>query len=173
MTKILLASLLVMTGALATNNAAFAQEAMHETVSNVEVVTTSHLEPGFAAFNTRAVRNFKKTYNNAEQPKWLRFKDGYTAIFTRDGIRYRVDYDKRGFWNGTQKDYTEDKLPRDIRARVKSVYYDYTIFWVNEVTLPEVLTGPVYFIHIEDAKSFKNISVYDDEMKVMNEFRKK
>ena len=89
-----------------------------------------------------------------------------------DAVKYRVDYDNKGHWNGTLRNYAEDKLSRDVRSIVKSEYFDYSIKWVWEISVPGLTGGPVYIIHVEDEKSFKNIEVHNGEMKVLEQYDK-
>src|SRR5687767_2892082 len=117
--------------------------------------------PAFAGISTKAVKNFTKTYKNADNANWFVIKDGYLAQFKQDGITTKVFYNPKGRWIGNLRCYFEDKLPRDIRHLVKSHYYDYNIFYVQEVT---VGNATVYLVKIEDKTSLKTIRVQDGEM---------
>jgi hypothetical protein len=89
-----------------------------------------------------------------------------------DDVRFRVEYDVRGNWSATEKDYFEAKLDRDVRKVVKRVYFDYTITSIREIITNTFFTTPIYIIHIEDEKSFKNVAVYDGEMSVVDQYLK-
>jgi hypothetical protein len=68
------------------------------------------------------------------------------------------------------RQYAETKLNREVRAQVKSVYFDYNIILVEEIQrCAKPLT---YVIHLEDKVSFKNIRICDREMEVMTEIGK-
>jgi hypothetical protein len=61
-------------------------------------------------------------------------------------------------------------MSRDIRAQVKSTYYDYTITLVEEI---EQINNPlVYLVHLADASTWKIVSVCDGEMETVQDFRK-
>ncbi|HEV3250281.1 MAG TPA: hypothetical protein VGZ71_04975, partial [Puia sp.] len=102
---------------------------------------------------------------------WFTIADGFISYFkSEDDISDRVFYNKKGNWTFTVKSYNEGKLPRDIRAIVKSSYYDYTITLVEEV---EGIDNLVYIIHMSDKTSIKNLRVTKDgEMDVLEEFTK-
>ncbi|MEO6960598.1 MAG: hypothetical protein ABIY90_01450, partial [Puia sp.] len=66
--------------------------------------------------------------------------------------------------------YSEDKLPREIRAIVKSTYYDFTITVVEDV---QTRVNGVYLIYLEDKTSIKIVRVTrDGDMDVFKEITK-
>lgn len=125
-----------------------------------------------AAVNAKALKDFRKSFAGASNEQWFIVPAGFTTKFEQNGMEFRVDYDKKGKWAGTMKSYDEKKLPRDVRATVKSVYYDYAITWVREITVPEHPDIVVYIIHIEDEKSFKNLQVIDGEIIIREAYDK-
>ena len=122
-----------------------------------------------ASVSTKAVKNFTKTFKNADNVGWFVIKDGFLAEFKQDEIKTKVYYDRKGRWIGNIRFYTEDKLPRDIRHLVKSHYYDFNIYYVQEVT---VGNATVYLVKIEDKTSLKTIRVQDGEMPEAEAFTK-
>jgi hypothetical protein len=118
---------------------------------------------------TKAIRNFWKMFGEPENEKWSSLSGGSLAQFDRQGKAYRVIFDKRGNWVYTLKQYTEKELPAGVRARVKSVYYDYPIGWVKEV---DQLQQVVYLIHIENEQEWKTIRVSEDEMEEAESYSK-
>ena len=125
--------------------------------------------PGTTPVSTKAVKDFTKNFKNADNVGWFPIKDGYLAEFKQDGIKTKVYYDRKGRWIGNIRFYLEDKLPHDIRHQVKSHYYDYNIYYVQEVTVGEKLA---YLVKIEDKTSMKTIRVMDGEMTEMDAFQK-
>jgi hypothetical protein len=120
--------------------------------------------------NAKAVKDFKSRFGKAANEKWYRIPDGFVSYFTLDGFTNRALYDKKGRWHYTVKFYDESRLDHDIRALVKSTYYDCAITVVEEVQSEDNL---VYIIHLEDKNSFKNVRVSKEgEMDVMEEFQK-
>ena len=124
------------------------------------------------AVAAKALKDFNKTFAGVSTAKWYIVNAGFTTKFTQNDIQFRVDYDKKGNWTGTMKSYDEKKLSRDVRATVKSVYYDYSIKWVKEITVPNYPNIIVYMIHIDDEKSFKNLQVIDGEILVLEAYDK-
>src|SRR6478609_1608328 len=106
--------------------------------SEVDPANTVSTNTGVStdAIAAKALKDFKKSYAGANAAKWYIVDAGFTTKFTQNDIQYRVDYDKKGNWTGTMKAYDEKKLSHDVRATVKSVYYDYSIKWVKEITVP-------------------------------------
>jgi hypothetical protein len=146
----------------ALNNPTSKEVAYTNTANETNVAGTINI-------NAKALKNFSKTYKKAADAGWFVIKDGYLAQFKQDGITTKVFYDPKGRWVGNLRCYFEDKLPRDIRHLVKSHYYDYNIFYVQEVT---VGNATVYLVKIEDKTSFKTIRVQDGEMTETEAFTK-
>lgn len=151
-----------------TDTKAFTKSLGSLVVLDDSVVATNLAE--LNTINTKAIKDFNSRFGTAVNERWYTSADGFFSYFTTDGNTNRVYYDKKGHWQGTLKFYSENKLPRDIRAAVKSTYYDYTITIVEEV---QARDNMVYIIHLEDAKSIKNLKVSKDgEIEVMEEFTK-
>ena len=108
-------------------------------------------------------------YKNASDVIWIKSDNGFAVYFSNDGIKTRILYNKRGDRLCVIRDYGEDRLPREIRNIVKSVYYDYSIYLVNEVTV-EPRTG--YVVKVQDKTSLIEVKIVDGVMEVMNEYIK-
>jgi len=144
--------------------------------SNVAIVEQEAVAPvhntmaDFRNIPIKAVRSFKNTWQQVDNETWYKIPEGYRARFTEDGVLYLVTYNKNGKWMHTMRQYNETKLHRDVRAQVKSVYYDYNIVLIEEI---EYFRKPLtYIIHMEDKVSFKNIRMSDREMEVITEIDK-
>lgn len=111
--------------------------------------------------NAKALKDLRKQYTQAGSAHWSEIESGFLAEFSANDIQTKVFYDLKGRWTGTLRTYQEDKLPANIRHMVKSHYYDYDIFVVNEVRVED---KKVYLVKIEDKKNIKTIRVMDDEM---------
>lgn len=120
--------------------------------------------------NLHALKDFKGRFASVKDEKWFSLKEGFIAYFTQDGFRNRAYYSKRGTWLYSLQFCDEKKLPRDVRAMVKSTYYDFTITVVEIVEIPNHL---VYLIHLEDATNIKIVRVSaEGDMDVYQEFKK-
>jgi len=83
--------------------------------------------------NAKAIKDFNTRFNGTNNAKWFSDKNVFTSYFMKDGFGNRVFYDKKGHWEYALIFYSEDKLPRDVRAAVKSTYFDMAITLVEEV----------------------------------------
>jgi hypothetical protein len=126
-------------------------------------------EGNTANINARALKDFNKNFKNAEKADWFQIKNGFVAKFKKDGVETKAYYDQKGRWSATIRTYGEDKLPKDVRKMVKSTYYDYSIFIVNEVTVGD---KTAYLVKIQDAETLKTIRVADGEMDIYEDYIK-
>jgi len=120
------------------------------------------------AVNKRAVKEFGRTFKSAGAITWYKDAYGFMAYCTIDGIKNRSNYDKRGNWLYSIRSYGEHQLPRDVRARVKRVYYDYTITGVQEIQIDD---KTVYLVYMRDDKVCQTIRITEDDMDVLDSFQ--
>ncbi len=139
---------------------AFAEPA---SLHNTGTATTS------ASINMRALKDFQKSFKNADASWYLTEDGGFVASFTEDNISNSVGYDKKGNWLYNIKRYDESKLSKDVRTEVKSTYYDFNITHVEEVQVNE---QTIYIVHLEDAKNMKTLRICDGDMEEVQNFVK-
>ena len=140
-------------------------------VSYARSVTKDVSAPAYRNdINVRAVRHFLINFNNASDEKWYDAPDRFVAMFTLNNTDYRIDYDKKGNWIETFRTYGETKLPPDVRDIVKSSYYDYTIFLVQEIENP--LDTVTYFIHLDGKTKLINLRICKGEIEEWQNFNK-
>jgi hypothetical protein len=121
-----------------------------------------------SGISIKAVRNFVQSFKHAEQVQWHKASDGIVVCFTENGIKARANYDKTGNCIYNMRSYTETHLPKEIRAEVKRIFYDFSITCVNEITQGQKL---VYLVQIQDKKHHKTIRVCEgEEMETIDEF---
>ncbi len=118
----------------------------------------------------KAVRHFIDNFDNAPKEEWYEAPDRFVVTFTLNEIKYRVDYDKKGNWIETYRTYDEDKLPTEIEDVVRSSYYDYKIFLVQEVENP--LDVKSYYIHLDGKTRLINLKICNGQMDELQNFRK-
>ncbi len=106
--------------------------------------------------NIRASRDFVKRFDNPVNVEWTKEAKGFIVTCMLDSIKSKIAYNSSGDWVYTIKFYNEAGLPRDIRARIKSVYYDYTITQVEEI-VQRIHNDPVYQVHMKDDNTWKVI----------------
>lgn len=119
--------------------------------------------------NSRAMRDFKKNFPTVEGATWSSIKDGWVASFVQQDIRSTVVYNEHGDWQFTINYYGEHHLPSEVRAAVKSTYFDCSISGVEEV---HVQDKTVYLVHLQDEKTWKKVRVYEGEMELIENFDK-
>ncbi len=157
---------------------AYWKNALHTTPKN-----SINFIPAYPGnINAHAVEHFKKQYPEATNVSWANIpgasgdnqpaqeKIGYVCWFMLHNINNRAYYDKSGSWQYTIAGYGEDKLPKEIRNMVKSIYYDYSITFVNEINMTK--GEPVYLVQLQDETSMKTVRVSNDEIDVLEELSK-
>ena len=170
-----------MYSALAATNGAYAQNSgslaaldlpKHVFKIDGALITENANTVDLDAVNSKALKNFKKSYKTASGEKWSKISDGFLAEFTSNGISNKVYYNKKGQWSASLKGYGEDKFSRDIRSIVKHEYSDYKITYVEEIETLDTHGKPTYIVHVEDEDNIKLIRVSDGEMNVYKEYKK-
>jgi hypothetical protein len=137
------------------------------------------VDPGLSAtymlgrneINLRALRDFMNRYDQEDHVFWFSTPDGgFESYFIRDGYGDRVIYDRKGNWLFSLINYGEDKLPRNIRSTVKSVYFDFKIILVEEIQRTE---GIEYIVSLEDQSNIRVVKVNrEGELEVLQELDK-
>jgi len=126
--------------------------------------------PDAKTINAKAIKDFQTRYAGAENAMWFSDKNGFVSYFVKDGFGDRVFYDKKGHWEYSLLFFNEDKLPHDVRAAVKSTYYDLNITMVEEVQTPD---SRVFICHLEDKATIKILKVNDEgEMEILQDLIK-
>ena len=110
----------------------------------------------------RAVRHFKQTFPGTEDEQWYVIRNGYMVKHKVGDTNIRLDYDRSGNWLYTIRYLTEKKIPREVRALVKSTWYDYAISSVEEIKYG--LLPLIYILHINEGNEWKIIRVSEGEM---------
>jgi len=121
-------------------------------------------------FNMKAVKDFQARFNQVENAKWFSDSNSIISYFVQDGYGSRVFYDRKGRWRYSLILYSEDKLPRDIRASIKSRYSDMVITVVEEV---QTIDGMVYIVNMENKSNIKILRVSNEgEIEILEEMMK-
>jgi len=107
----------------------------------------------------RAIRHFLVHFGEVSNEIWYSTPDLFVAMFTLNDIDYRVDYDRKGNWIETYRTYNETKMSQELRQSVKSSYWDYHIYLVQEIEQPR---HPVtYIVHLENKTKLINLQISD------------
>jgi hypothetical protein len=148
---------------------AYSQQSGHS-LASANVNTLKPQSQYLNEVNVRAVRDFVTRYGDMEDVKWHNSNGSFIAVFFRDSIQHRVMYNKRGDLNYVMKYYEEKQMARNVRAVIKSAYYDYKIYIVQEIETPDRPT--VYIVNLQGESDWKKVKLCQGEMEVMEEFRK-
>lgn len=119
--------------------------------------------------NFHTLKDFNKRFTPTTEVSWQETDKGYIAKFSANSIQTMVAYGKHGYWFYTIQRYPEKNLPANVRALVKSTYYDYTFFHIDEVNVPEQ-ENTIYILLLQDNKHFKAVRVCGDEMEEINDY---
>ncbi len=123
------------------------------------------------AVNQKAERNFKKDYSQTSKAEWSTLSDhSLMRGFFMNKIIYRAFYTAHGQWIYTASGYDASKLDKEVSDKIKSVYYNSRIVFVNQIDIVGGKT--VYIVEIQDEKSIRKLRVDEDEMEVVQEFEK-
>ncbi len=123
--------------------------------------------------NPNAVRSFAKQFQNVPGARWIKTEKGlFVAYFVDADIQNWIVYNSRGTCEAIIRYYSEEKLPLSVRHVVKSVYYDFSIYCVNEITGNGITTYTVTLMDkTRDTIFWKIVQVIDGEMELVKEYR--
>jgi hypothetical protein len=108
--------------------------------------------------NSKAIKDFQERYNNIQNAIWFSDKKGFESYFVQNGFGNRVFYGKKGRWLYSLILHTEHELPSNVRASIKSIYFDYAITMVEEV---QTNHGNIYIVNLEDKSNIEILKVND------------
>lgn len=85
----------------------------------------------------QAKENFFKQYPGATNVKWSNDVVNVNVRFEEDGDKLNAEYNNKGIWKNTLKDWTFDKLPEDVKQGFqKSKFADREVSDVKKMYLP-------------------------------------
>ena len=120
--------------------------------------------------NSKAIKDFQERYNNIKNAMWFSDKKGFESYFVQNGFGNRVFYGKKGRWLYSLILHTEHELPYNVRASIKSIYFDFAITLVEEV---QTNYDDIYIVNLEDKSNIKILIVNDlGEINILLEINK-
>jgi hypothetical protein len=121
--------------------------------------------------NLHAVRDFLDRFEMVRTALWFSIPEGgMEAYFVQDGFGDRVVYDKKGRWKFSLITYGDNKFDRDLRAIIKSVYFDFNIIEVQELNC---VTGTEWLVLLEDKLMIKIVKLNrEKEMEFIQDIEK-
>lgn len=136
------------------------------------LLTTDDQPQSVDTINGKALIRFKRSYKEASGVKWFDYNSEYTAEFAANGVSTQVYYSKKGQWQASVKNYSEDLLDQKLKDIVKSRYYNYSIFHVQEIESLYSNGMPTYLIYIENNHEFKVLRLWDEMLDVYKQLNK-
>ncbi len=112
---------------------------------------------------------FNRDFKVDHYVKWSFDPKIVTATFTTDNIITNVVYNSKGTWLRTEKTYYENEMDSVTRAIVKSKYFDDSITKVREIKEGDTTC---YFIYLENAATFRIVTVVNGDMNIYEQYRK-
>ena len=168
--SILLAACIFMSLSFISAQAQTAMKSTQASSVDEDGIATSKILSSVAV-NGKAERNFKKDYHQTSAAEWSVLEDNSLMCrFVMNDIRYRAFYTAHGQWIFTTAGYDAAKLDKAIYDKIKSVYYNSSIVFVNQID--RVNSKTVYIVEIRDEKSIRKLRVDEDELEVVQEFDK-
>lgn len=136
--------------------------------------TTEIVISGSAVMNelkvpVKAMRDFTRSFRNASNIRWYKTKDYLVAHFYEANIKTVTLYTHAGRNVYTMRYLRERDLPTNVRHLVKSNYYDYTI---TQITKLDYQGSCAYLFQLRDSTWFKMVRVQDEQIDVIQSFRK-
>jgi hypothetical protein len=127
--------------------------------------------PDTRTIHAKAIKDFEGRFDHIMNATWFADQNGYEAYFIQDGYGDRVFYDKKGHWEYSIVCYNEFKLPTDLRAAIKSTYFDMDIKQIEEVRYPDDVA---YIVVLQDKSSIKVLKINQDgEAKILQDLNRK
>ena len=126
--------------------------------------------PDTKTIHAKAIKDFEGRFNHIANAMWFANQDGYEAYFVQEGFGNRAFYDKNGQWKYSLIFYNEFKLPKDLRANIKSTYWDMDIIQVEEVQYADDIE---YIIMLQNKSSIKVLKLNQEgEVKILQDLKR-
>jgi hypothetical protein len=168
---ILLTAIILMSITLVTSHAQVAMNSSRAAFAGEDGIYSNPRSVTTETVNGKAKKNFKKDYREAIASEWSALDDhSLMCRFSMNNIPYRAFYTANGQWLSTTSSYDASKLDKTVYDKIKSVYYNSVIVFVNQIDLAKGRT--IYIVEIQDEKQIRKLRVEDDEIEVIQELDK-
>ena len=126
------------------------------------------------SIHPKLMKSFLKQFSGVQAVMWDKTKWGYIGKFNLDSIQYIVTYANTGTCLHMIKKYPEKYLPLSVRERIKSIYYDFDILWIDEVDISnqENEEKVVYMVLLQRSNELKKVRVTEDKMEDVTSYKK-
>ena len=121
--------------------------------------------------NAKTALAFVRDYGHPADVSWTELKNRVMLCrFTLNNSIHRAFYGIRGRLMFTEFGYPGKQLNRGIYDRVKSVYYNSAIVFVNEIDRPG--EENIYVVELNDDQLIRKLRIEGDDMQIIRQFRK-
>ncbi|MBN8789307.1 MAG: PepSY-like domain-containing protein [Terrimonas sp.] len=111
---------------------------------------------------------FSEKYADAKNVEWKDKLSAFAATFELNGDKLEARFNKKGEWQGTEKELNADDLPSAVKDGFsKSKYTDWETKTVYEVELPD--DKKEYKIHVAKSSVQKKILLFDADGKLLKD----
>lgn len=139
-------------------------------IPTAETGTANSAAIKFSKSGIKAASNFKKNFLDGSDVKWCVEEKVITASFNRDQVRTTVVYDKHGHWLRNMRIYNEAQMSPGLKATImRSRFRKYNITQVQEFLEDDLF---FYVVHLENDRSYKQLTVYNGEINVLSQYDK-
>ncbi|MDB5022506.1 MAG: hypothetical protein JWP78_261 [Mucilaginibacter sp.] len=125
--------------------------------------------PNKTVVSQKVSDSFDQLFKGAVAPKWFQYDKNYIVDFIMDDQKNKAAFTKNGRLVYHMIFGNEKQMPADIRAIVKSKYFDYAISSTLKVSIDE---KSAWIINIEDPEQFFVLRVVDGVMDVLDRVKK-
>ena len=119
--------------------------------------------------NRKAIRQFVGWYKDTKDENWYHVNSGIVVKFEENGLEKMAAFNTKGYWLFTIIYLDESKIPARIRWLVRSRFYDYRIAEIEQIESP---SSNIYLVHMQNDRHWINLRVYNEEIKIMEDFIK-
>ncbi|MFT3747153.1 MAG: PepSY-like domain-containing protein [Agriterribacter sp.] len=111
---------------------------------------------------------FSEKYGDAKNVEWKDKLSAFAATFELNGDKLEARFNKKGEWQGTEKELNADELPAAVKDGFsKSKYTDWETKTAYEVELPD--DKKEYKIHVAKSSVQKKILLFDADGKLLKD----
>ena len=119
--------------------------------------------------NVRVQRSFILNFGDTSENNWCKVRDCYLNQFHSNGLRTIALFSKNGKLIYTIRYGSEKNLSPDLRKRVKSQYYDYSITTVTELMEDN---RDIWVVNLESPTELIVVRLDGDDMEEVQRLQK-
>jgi len=140
--------------------------------TNTYAADKSHLNGAKLTPTEKAVKDFNKQFKNSVSPAIYAVNGGLILKSVADGYNVTLAYNEKGNWVYTIKRYPTESLAKDILDIATSSYNTYGYFITTMEKIDQPGSKSVYIVHMQNSNSYKTLRVKNDEVDLVQDFKK-